>query len=93
MLLTSRVHKVGGSLMMPIPSRITRALSLTPATEMRLEVQKGRIIVTPCVRQPEYSLQQLVSMTDFSDYDAAWLDNEAEGAELIRSAAISIGCA
>ena len=60
---------------------------------MRLEVQKGRIIVTPCVRQPEYSLQQLVSMTDFSDYDAAWLDNEAEGAELIRSAAISIGCA
>jgi len=50
---------------------------------MRLEVQKGRIIVTPCVRQPEYSLQQLVSMTDFSDRDAAWLDSEAEGAELV----------
>ena len=77
MLLTSRVHKVGGSLMMPIPSRITRA------TEMRLEVQKGRIIVTPCERPPEYSLQQLVSMTDFSDRDAAWLDSEAEGAELV----------
>ena len=83
MLLTSRVHKVGGSLMMPIPSRITRALSLTPATEMRLEVQKVRIIVTPCERPPEYSLQQLVSMTDFSDRDDAWLDDEAEGAELI----------
>ena len=83
MLLTSRVHKVGGSLMMPIPSRITRALSLTPATEMRLEVQKGRIIVTPCERPPEYSLQQPVSMTDFSDRDAAWLDSEAEGAELV----------
>ena len=83
MLLTSRVHKVGGSLMMPIPSRITRALSLTPATEMRLEVQKGRIIVTPCERPPEYSLQQLVSMTDFSDRDAVWLDSGAEGAELV----------
>ena len=83
MLLTSRVHRVGGSLMMPTPSRITRALSLTPATEMRLEVQKGRIIVTPCERPPEYSLQQLVSMTDFSDRDAAWLDSEAEGAELV----------
>jgi hypothetical protein len=50
---------------------------------MRLEVQKGRIIVTPCERPPEYSLQQLVSMTDFSDRDAAWLDSEAEGAELV----------
>ena len=31
----------------------------------------------------EYSLQQLVSITDFSDRDAAWLDSEAEGAELV----------
>ena len=83
MFLTSRVHKVGGSLMISIPSKITRALSLMPATAMRLEVQKGRIIVTPCDRPPQYSLQQLVSMTDFSDRDDAWLDDEAEGAELI----------
>ena len=65
--------------MMPIPSKITRALSLTPATEMRLEVQKGRIIVTPCKRPPEYLLQQRVSITDFTDRDAAWLDGETEG--------------
>ena len=83
MFLTSRVHKVGGSLMISIPSKITRALLLTPATAMRLEVQRGRIIVTPCERPPKYSLQQLVSGTDFSDRDDAWLDNEAEGAELI----------
>lgn len=83
MFLTSRVHKVGGALMISIPSKITRALSLTPATAMRLEVRKGQIIVTPCERTPEYSLRQLVSMTDFSDRDAAWLDSEAEGAELI----------
>ena len=38
---------------------------------------------TPCERPPEYSLQQLVSMTDFSNRDAAWLDSEAEGAELV----------
>nr|WP_314715980.1 AbrB/MazE/SpoVT family DNA-binding domain-containing protein [uncultured Fretibacterium sp.] len=69
--------------MISIPSKITRALSLTPATAVRLEVRKGRIIVTPCERPPEYSLQQLVSMTDFSDRDAAWLGNEAERAELI----------
>jgi hypothetical protein len=50
---------------------------------MRLEVQRGRIIVTPCERPPKYSLQQLVSGTDFSDRDDAWLDDEAEGAELI----------
>ena len=49
----------------------------------KCEVQKGQIIVTPCERPPEYSLQQLVSRTDFSDRDAAWLDNEAEGAELV----------
>lgn len=83
MAITSRVHKVGGSLMMPIPPRITRELSLTPTTKMRLEVQKGQIIATPCERPPEYSLQQLVSMTDFSDRDSAWLDSEAEGAELV----------
>ena len=81
--LTRHVRRVGGALMMSIPPSVTRELSLSPATTMRMVVEKGQLIVTPCERPPKHSLQQLVAGTDFSGRDAAWLDGGPEGDELI----------
>lgn len=87
---TTRLRKVGGSIMLAIPPVILDMLELHERDEVGLSVDDGRIIVirTPSVR-PRYTLAELLAQCDPDaplpqDVDPEvreWLDSPPVGRE------------
>lgn len=58
--MVTKVQKWGNSLAVRIPKALAEELEAESGVEVDLQVEGGRLIVTP-VRRPGYSLEELVA--------------------------------
>lgn len=83
---TTKLRKVGGSIMLAIPPTVLEMLHLHPGAEVGLTIDAGHLVVDPHTR-PNYTLDELLaqcdSQADITAEDRAWLDDEPTGRELI----------
>ncbi|WP_142416833.1 AbrB/MazE/SpoVT family DNA-binding domain-containing protein [Bartonella massiliensis] len=83
---TTKLRKVGGSVMLSIPPALLDVLHLTENTQVGLAVDNGQLIVKPQTF-PRYTLDELLAQCnpsdDFSDEDMEWFDAKAVGSELL----------
>jgi antitoxin ChpS len=83
---TTKLRKVGGSIMLAVPPTLLEFLHLGPGAKVDLAVQSGRLIVKPRAR-PRYTLEELLAQCNSkvprSKEDRDWLDDRPAGGELI----------
>jgi antitoxin ChpS len=83
-MYTTRLRKVGGSIMLAVPPAILELLHLQPGSTVSVDVEDGRLIVKPQAR-PRYSLDELLAQCDaaaeINAEDQAWLDAKSVGHE------------
>ncbi|MGH9518672.1 MAG: AbrB/MazE/SpoVT family DNA-binding domain-containing protein, partial [Terriglobales bacterium] len=83
---TTKLRRVGGSVMLAVPPALLRLLELEPGEAVRLDVQEGRLVAHP-QRRPIYSLDQLLGewkrQPKSNAADRAWLESAAAGRELL----------
>ena len=58
--MTTKLQKWGNSLAVRIPKALARELNAECGCAVSLEVDKGRLVVTP-VKRPRYALDELVA--------------------------------
>lgn len=79
------LRRVGGSVMLAVPPPLLDLLRLGAGAKVDLDVDDGRLVVSPCV-QPSYTLDELLAQCDETaedDVDRAWLDSGPVGKELL----------
>jgi len=85
-MFTTRLKKVGGSVMLAVPPAVLKTLGLVTDSEVSLTIDNGRLIIEPQNR-PRYSLEELLAQCDphidMSDEDRQWIDTPAVGKELL----------
>jgi antitoxin ChpS len=83
---TTKLRKVGGSVMLAIPPAFLDVLRLHAGAAVALSVDDGQLVVEPQVR-PRYTLDELLAQCDASAdptvEDREWLDGKPVGGELI----------
>lgn len=82
---TTKLRKVGGSVMLAVPAALLDQLHLQVGASVGLVVSEGRLIINPEPR-PRYTLAELLSASDYSKPQPAeereWVDAPAVGREL-----------
>jgi antitoxin ChpS len=82
---TTRLRKVGGSVMLAVPPSMLDTLGLAPNKIVGLDVVAGELIVKPA--RPRYALDELLAQCDpetpMSREDREWLDTPPAGRESI----------
>lgn len=82
---TTTLRKVGGSVMLAVPSALLDDLKLQAGTSVDLSIDQGTLVVKPA--RPRYTLEELLQQYDAAapatDEDRAWLDNGPVGNELL----------
>ena len=85
-MYTTRLRKVGGSVMLAVPPALLDMLRLASGSEVALSLDNDRLIVTAKPR-PRYTLDELLAQSDFSqpltEEERAWIDAPAVGDELL----------
>ena len=85
-MYTTKLRKVGGSVMLAIPPAFLDVLRLHAGAAVALSVDEGQLVVKPQVR-PRYTLAELLAQCDASAdptvEDREWLDGKPVGGELI----------
>jgi antitoxin ChpS len=83
---TTRLRKVGGSVMLAVPPAFLDQLHLQAGATVALAVDHGCLVVDPKQR-PRYTLAELLAISDYSQPQSAedreWIDAPAVGRELI----------
>jgi antitoxin ChpS len=83
---TTKLRKVGGSVMLAIPPAFLDVLGLHAGAAVALSIDEGQLVVEPQVR-PRYTLDELLAQCDASAdptvEDREWLDGKPVGGELI----------
>ncbi|VEJ46006.1 AbrB/MazE/SpoVT family DNA-binding domain-containing protein [Bartonella vinsonii] len=83
---TTKLRKVGGSVMLSIPPALLDVLHLSENTQVGLAIDNGRLVVEPSV-QSRYTMAELLAASDYSQpqspEDREWVDASAVGGELI----------
>jgi antitoxin ChpS len=83
---TTKLRKVGGSVMLAVPPVLLDGLGLRPGAKVGLAVHGGRLVVEP-QRRPRYTLDELLAQCNpkarRSTEDREWLDDGLAGGELI----------
>ncbi|ALE03502.1 AbrB/MazE/SpoVT family DNA-binding domain-containing protein [Bartonella bacilliformis] len=86
MMHTTKLRKVGGSVMLSIPPALLDVLNLVENTEVDLAIDNGRLIVQPQTH-PNYTLDELLAqcdpLADFDDEEMQWLNSQPIGRELL----------
>jgi antitoxin ChpS len=83
---TTRLRKVGGSIMLAVPPALLDVLQLGVGAKVGLEVDNGRLVIEP---QPKrrYTLAELLAASDYTQPQPPeareWVDAPAVGGELI----------
>lgn len=85
-MLTTKLRKVGGSVMMVVPPAILDMLRLRANATVALAVEGGRLVVEP-PRKQRYTLGELLAQCDpnvpLSRDERDWLDSAPTGRELL----------
>ena len=85
-MYTSKLRRVGGSVMLAVPPAILGMVQLQSGSSVSLMVESGRLIVSPEPKK-KYSLQELLTQCDasapLSEADDAWTSAAPVGKELI----------
>ena len=85
-MYTTRLKKVGGSVMLAVPPALLKTLGLQPDSEVCITVNKGCLIVEP-QKRPHYSLAELLAQCDPqaepSEEDREWVNGPAAGKEIL----------
>ncbi|HEV3118215.1 MAG TPA: hypothetical protein VGY58_14285 [Gemmataceae bacterium] len=83
---TTKLRKVGGSIMMAVPPALLDILHLRPGARVGLAVQSGRLVVEPQQR-PRYTLEEMLAKCNpkapRSKEEREWLDSKPVGGELL----------
>lgn len=83
---TTKLRKVGGSVMLAVPPALLDVLQLSAGAKVGVAVDNGRLIVEPQVR-PRYTMAELLAASDYSQpqppEEREWVDAPAVGDELI----------
>ncbi len=84
---TTRLRKVGGSVMLAVPPTLLDRLKLRAGAAVDIGVEDGRLIVASATR-PSYALDELLAQCDetaprAAAEDRAWLDAKPVGNELL----------
>jgi antitoxin ChpS len=83
---TTHLRKVGGSVMLAVPSALLDILQLQPGAQVGIAIEKGRLVVNPR-RRRRYTLDKLLAQCDpkapRSRKEKEWLRGKSAGAELI----------
>jgi antitoxin ChpS len=83
---TTKLRKVGGSVMLAVPPALLDVLGLRPGAKVGLAVQSGRLVVGPQQRT-RYTLDELLARCDSkarrSKEEREWLNDRPVGGELI----------
>jgi antitoxin ChpS len=83
---TTKLRKVGGSIMLAVPPAILDLLHLEVGATLGLAVDGERLIVDPKVK-PRYTLAELLDASDYSKpqpgEDREWVDAPSVGDELL----------
>lgn len=83
---TTKLRKVGGSVMLAVPPVLLDILHLQPGAQVGLSVQGGQLVVEPRQRS-RYSLDELLAQCDSkipqNKEDREWLDDKPVGSELL----------
>jgi antitoxin ChpS len=80
---TTKLRKVGGSVMLAVPGVILDLLHLEAGAAVELAVEGDRLLVQPQTK-PRYTLDELLAQydPDVKDEDRAWLGLTPAGREL-----------
>ncbi|OSM98149.1 AbrB/MazE/SpoVT family DNA-binding domain-containing protein [Lonsdalea populi] len=85
-MYTTRLKKVGGSVMLAVPPAVLKTLDLSPDSEVGVTVDNGCLIIEP-QKRPHYSLAELLAQCNphaqVSDEDREWIDAPATGKEIL----------
>jgi antitoxin ChpS len=83
---TTHLRKVGGSVMLAVPSAVLDVLGLAPGAAVGLTVDRGRLVIES-QRRPRYTLHELLAQchlkTRRSKQEREWLASKPLGRELI----------
>ena len=60
---TTKLRKVGGSVMLAVPPALLDILQLQPGAKVGIAIESGRLVVQPRQR-PRYSLNELLAQCD-----------------------------
>lgn len=83
---TTKLRKVGGSVMLAVPPALLEQLQIQTGATVGLDLEHGRLVVKPMAK-PRYTLAQLLASSDYSQgqsqEDRDWANSAAVGRELI----------
>jgi antitoxin ChpS len=83
---TTKLRKVGGSVMLAVPPALLEVLGLRPGANVGLAVRGGSLVVEP-QRRVRYTLEELLAQCDpkapRGNEEREWLNDRAKGGELI----------
>ncbi|EBD9830500.1 antitoxin [Salmonella enterica] len=85
-MYTTRLKKVGGSVMLAVPPAVLKTLGLSTDSDVGMTIDNGCLIIEPRKR-PCYSLEELLAQCDpnaeISEEDREWIDAPAVGREIL----------
>ncbi len=80
------LRAVGGSVVVALPKQSLERLNLRPGSQVRVEVDRGKVTLTP-IAKPRYTLSQLLVKCDFkkksSPEERAWQSAKPVGKEIL----------
>ena len=88
---TTRLRKVGGSVMLAVPPALLDILRLHPGAKVGLAIESGRLVMEPQHRH-RYSLDELLAQCNpkarrpkgrAGKQDLEWLNSKPVGGEII----------
>jgi len=83
---TTKLRKVGGSVMLAVPQVLLNGLKLKAGETVTIAVEDGRLVIVARPK-PGYTLEELLATSDYSRpltaEEREWLDAPAVGKELI----------
>lgn len=85
-MYTTKLRKVGGSVMLAVPPALLDILRLRQGAQVGIAVESGRLVVAPQPR-PRYTLDELLAQCNpkksRTKKEREWLSGKPAGAEIL----------
>ena len=85
-MYTTRLKKVGGSVMLAVPPAVLKTLGLSTDSEVGMTIDNGCLVIEP-QKRPHYSLEELLAQcephAEISEGGREWIDAPAVDKEIL----------